>query len=87
MLQEPICKLSAPEMMQPSTSPRPSIVGGLESPVIENPSEPDTGPVIALSDTTMQNEQPPSPPVPLASLKPAPKSNEAILPASTLSLF
>jgi len=73
--------------MQPSTSPRPSIVGVLESPVIENPSESDTGPVVALLDTTVQTEQPPSPPGPHASLKPAPKSNEAILPASTLSLF
>lgn len=87
MLQEPIGKLSAPEMMQPSTSPRPSIVGGLESPVIENPSESDIGPVVALLETTVQIEQPASPPGPLASLKPAPKPNEAILPACKLSLF
>ena len=78
VLQEPIGKLSAPEMLQPSTSPRPSVVGGLESPVTENPSESDTGPLVALLDT-VQNE-PASPPGPLASLKPT-------LPACKLSLF
>ena len=86
MFQEPLGKLPAPEMMQSCPSPRASIVGGLESPVVENPSESDTGPIVAPSETTTQNEQPTSPPGPLAPLKPVPKSNEAILlPACKLS--
>lgn len=88
MFQEPVGKLSAPEMVQPSTSPRPSIVDALDSPVGENPSEADIGPVVAPSETTTQNEQPTSPPGPPAPLKPVPKSNEAILlPACKLSFL
>jgi hypothetical protein len=62
-------------------------VGVLESPVIENPSDSDTGPVVPLLDTTVQNEQPASPQGPHAPHKPPPKSNEAILPACKLSIF
>lgn len=79
VFQENVGKLAAPEMMRPYPSPRPSIVGGLESPIAENPSESDTGSVVVPPETSTQNEQPTSPPGPPPLLKSATKSNEAIL--------
>ncbi|PNF24820.1 hypothetical protein B7P43_G15128 [Cryptotermes secundus] len=79
VIEENVGKLAAPEMMRPYPSPRPSIVGGLESPITENPSESDTGSVVVPPETATQNEQPTSPPGPPSVLKSATKSNEAIL--------
>jgi hypothetical protein len=88
VFQEPPGKLPAPEMMRPSPSPRPSIVGGLESPTVENISEPETGFVVLPSEPTTQNEQPTSPLGPPVPLKPPSKSNEAILlPTCKFRLF
>jgi hypothetical protein len=79
VFQENVGKLAAPEMMRPYPSPRPSIVGGSESPIAENPSESDMGSVVVPPETATPNEQPTSPPGPPPPLKPATKSNEGIL--------
>ncbi|KDR24186.1 hypothetical protein L798_07593, partial [Zootermopsis nevadensis] len=79
VIEEPPGKLPASEMVRPIPSPRPSIVGGLESPIVENISEPETGSVVVPSEPATQNEQPTSPQGPPAPVKAPSKSNDAIL--------